>query len=156
MGHFIDLTGQRFGRLLVMERAKTVAKNGNLCWLCHCDCGKHVVVEGYALRSGVTRSCGCLRRDVSRRNAKCNQRFIAAQGSKLVDENGIGFSSFIKSKRNQSGVIGVSFDKKSGHYVARLMYHGHYVLNHTTETFEEAVALRKQAEQHYFKHIDEQ
>ena len=50
MSHCIDLTHQRFGRLVVEKRAKTVARNGNVCWICLCDCGSRVVVEGYALR----------------------------------------------------------------------------------------------------------
>lgn len=151
MSHCIDLTHQRFGRLVVEKRADTVARNGNVCWLCLCDCGQRVVVEGYALRKGITRSCGCLRREVSRHNAQHNESFINAQGGALVDQNGIGYSSLIRSKRNRSGVIGVSFDKKSGTYVARLMYHGRYVLNRATHSFEEAVELRRQAEQQYFK-----
>lgn len=68
-----------------------------------------------------------------------------------MDQNGIGYSSLIRSKRNHTGVIGVSFDKKSGAYIARLMYHGRYVLNRATRSFDEAVELRRQAEQEYFK-----
>lgn len=150
MSHCIDLTHQRFGRLVVEKRAKTVARNGNVCWQCQCDCGKRVVVEGYALRKGITRSCGCLRREVSRRNARHNEQFIGAQGGALVDEHGIGYSSLIRSKRNHTGVIGVSFDKKTGTYIARLMYHGRYVLNRSTQSFDETVELRRQAEQQYF------
>lgn len=151
MSHCIDLTHQRFGRLTVEKRAKTVARNGNVCWLCRCDCGNRVVVEGYALRKGITRSCGCLRKEVSRKNARHNESFINAQGGALVDQKGIGYSSLIRSKRNHTGVIGVSFDKKSGAYIARLMYHGRYVLNRATRSFDEAVELRRQAEQEYFK-----
>lgn len=150
MSHCIDLTDQRFGRLKVEKRAKTVARNGNVCWQCLCDCGNRVVVEGYALRKGITRSCGCLRREVSRRNARHNESFLNAQGGALVNKNGIGYSSLIKSKRNRTGVIGVSFDKKSGTYIARLMYHGRYVLNQATRSFDEAVELRHKAEQEYF------
>ncbi|MCH5462874.1 hypothetical protein HC026_07390 [Lactobacillus sp. LC28-10] len=150
MSHCIDLTDQRFGRLKVEKRAKIVARNGNVCWQCLCDCGNRVVVEGYALRKGITRSCGCLRREVSRKNARHNESFINAQGGALVNKNGIGYSSLIKSKRNRTGVIGVSFDKKSGTYIARLMYHGRYVLNQATRSFDEAVELRHKAEQEYF------
>lgn len=155
MSRCIDLTNQRFGRLVVQSRADTVARNGNVCWNCRCDCGNHVVVEGYALRKGITRSCGCLRREVSRQNARKNASFLKAQGGALVNENGIGYSSIIRSKRNHTGVIGVSFDKKSETYIARLMYHGHYVLNRATRTFDEAVALRREAEERYFNQQDE-
>lgn len=58
MGKFIDLTGQRFGRLIVIERVKS--KNPNARWLCKCDCGNHKEVDAHALKSGNIKSCGCL------------------------------------------------------------------------------------------------
>ena len=58
----IDLTGQRFGRLLVIsEYGRT--KDGSVAWLCKCNCGAEVVVRGYSLRSGHSQSCGCLSRE---------------------------------------------------------------------------------------------
>lgn len=59
-----DLTGQRFARLVVDRRDENAA-SGNARWLCRCDCGESIVVAGNSLRSGNTRSCGCLRREVS-------------------------------------------------------------------------------------------
>lgn len=53
-----DLTGQRFGRLTVLNCAGK-NKHGHICWLCACDCGKTKVVTGSHLRSGDTISCGC-------------------------------------------------------------------------------------------------
>ena len=60
--NFIDLTGHRFGRLNVIRR---IANNiyGNACWFCKCACGETTEVLGGDLRSGCTRSCGCLRRE---------------------------------------------------------------------------------------------
>ena len=61
-----DLTGQQFGRLIVI-REYGRDKHGNVLWLCRClgkngnDCGKEVVVEGNHLKDGHTASCGCLR-----------------------------------------------------------------------------------------------
>jgi len=65
MSKMIDLTGQRFGRLVVVGRAENTT-SGKSAWRCTCDCGKKVIVQGCHLRSGHTRSCGCLSRDVSR------------------------------------------------------------------------------------------
>ena len=63
-GHVRDLTGQRFGRLVVVERATEANdKNGNTMWLCVCDCGKGINARGSNLTSGKTKSCGCLRRE---------------------------------------------------------------------------------------------
>lgn len=65
MGKFIDLTGQRFGRLTVIERAEN-ATNGRVQWKCVCDCGNQVVCRAYNLQNGHTRSCGCLHEEGSR------------------------------------------------------------------------------------------
>lgn len=59
MSKLIDLTGQRFGRLVVLERAGT--KCGMATWICLCDCGKKTIVIGTNLRkSNGTKSCGCI------------------------------------------------------------------------------------------------
>lgn len=53
-----DYTGQRFGKLLVLERA-SAGKNGAVRWKCRCDCGKECDVLAASLRSGKRTSCGC-------------------------------------------------------------------------------------------------
>lgn len=57
MGKFKDLTGQRFGKLVVVKRANNI--NGKVAWLCQCDCGQRKVVTANNLRAGYTKSCGC-------------------------------------------------------------------------------------------------
>lgn len=57
MGKFIDLTGQKFGRLIVVRRAEN--KHGRVAWLCKCDCGKEIITTSYLLKSGQSKSCGC-------------------------------------------------------------------------------------------------
>lgn len=63
MGKLIDLTGQRFGRLTVLERCGTQRYETAVepLWRCRCDCGREAVVIGSSIRHGKTRSCGCLR-----------------------------------------------------------------------------------------------
>lgn len=57
----IDLTGQRFGRLVVLGLAeKHDFQTREKVWECQCDCGNRILVRGYSLRHGVTKSCGCL------------------------------------------------------------------------------------------------
>lgn len=63
MGKFRDLTDQKFGRLIVIKRAKN--KKGRTAWLCQCECGKKAVVLSHSLISGNTQSCGCLNREIS-------------------------------------------------------------------------------------------
>lgn len=74
MGNAIDITGQRFGRLTVLERAGSYRICGEsqttlALWRCRCDCGTECVVLGQNLRRGQTRSCGCLRNDMLRERA---------------------------------------------------------------------------------------
>jgi hypothetical protein len=58
MARIIDLTGQKFNRLLVVERVKT-NKSKNSKWLCKCECGEYTTVLACHLKSGHTKSCGC-------------------------------------------------------------------------------------------------
>lgn len=57
-----DLTGQRFGRLTVIERAETT--NVSTKWKCRCDCGNECTVIAQNLKRGHTVSCGCYRTEV--------------------------------------------------------------------------------------------
>ena len=57
-----DLTGHRFGRLVVI-REYGRSKDRQVTWLCKCDCGGEVVVTSGNLRRGLTQSCGCLHRE---------------------------------------------------------------------------------------------
>lgn len=59
MGAFIDLSGQVFGRLMVITRDKS--KSGKVHWLCQCACGNEMSVSGSNLKMGNTSSCGCVR-----------------------------------------------------------------------------------------------
>ena len=63
MGNFIDLTGQKFDRLTIIERVGN-DKHGHVRWLCQCNCGKKSNVLSSNLRCGHIRSCGCLQKDL--------------------------------------------------------------------------------------------
>lgn len=54
-----DMTGKRFGRLVVINRVGSDTQ-GLATWFCRCDCGRNCVVSGAAMRKGNTKSCGCL------------------------------------------------------------------------------------------------
>lgn len=60
MQRLIDITGQRFGKLIAIERAN-VEKKGQAVWLCKCDCGNTKIVASSSLRAGKTMSCGCMK-----------------------------------------------------------------------------------------------
>jgi hypothetical protein len=63
-----DLTGQRFGRLQVLQRGPNI-RRGHTSWLCRCDCGTERYATTGSLVHGRTRSCGCWNRGVAARSA---------------------------------------------------------------------------------------
>lgn len=70
--NFIDETGNKYERLTVIKEAGR-DKHNNAMWLCRCTCGREVVVRGVDLRSGSTKSCGCLNLErIIERNSTLN------------------------------------------------------------------------------------
>lgn len=55
----IDLTGQRFGKLVVVKKVAIPSRQHVSFWLCRCDCGGEKIVSYANLRSGKIRSCDC-------------------------------------------------------------------------------------------------
>lgn len=75
MGRLIDLTGRRFGRLLVLGRGKTVprwhpSEGTKVYWRCQCDCGVAKEIYGQSLRRGHAVSCGCWRNEIGTERLK--------------------------------------------------------------------------------------
>ncbi len=64
MGKFIDSTGVKFGRLLVLYRVEN-DKHKKAQWFCQCDCGCTCISAGSDLRTGHTKSCGCLQEEAA-------------------------------------------------------------------------------------------
>jgi hypothetical protein len=60
-----DITGQRFGRLVVVERAERENKLKGVFWVCRCDCGNIKEISSRSLRLAGTQSCGCLNRELT-------------------------------------------------------------------------------------------
>lgn len=61
----VDIVGKKFGRLMVIKFVpKPEREDYRRQWLCRCECGNLVQVNGSKLRSGHTRSCGCLEKEV--------------------------------------------------------------------------------------------
>jgi hypothetical protein len=61
-----SLVGEVFGRLTVLTRAESMDRARRPSWRCRCACGKETIVLAHSLRTGLTRSCGCLRAEISR------------------------------------------------------------------------------------------
>lgn len=56
----LNLSGERFGNLIAVKSMGSNS-NGNSMWLCKCDCGNESIVNSQNLKSGKTKSCGCLK-----------------------------------------------------------------------------------------------
>lgn len=68
MGKFISMEGQRFRHLQVLHRTDDLiypSGRPKVQWLCRCDCGREVPVQGAELRKGVRGSCGCRARQIA-------------------------------------------------------------------------------------------
>lgn len=90
---FIDITGQRYGRLLVLNLEKI--KNNIRYWNCLCNCGKNIIVDTASLIRGNTQSCGCLNKEqvsIAHKKDITNKRFgrlIAIQPVARTKRNNI-------------------------------------------------------------------
>lgn len=68
MGSFIDLTGRRFGRLVVLYQLTESGPRGHSRWRARCDCGAEQDAFGYKMLHGFKQSCGCARHDTPAHN----------------------------------------------------------------------------------------
>jgi hypothetical protein len=99
MPKFIDISGQKFGRLLAKNPVtqKLAAKK----WACLCDCGNIAVVAGAKLRNGHTQSCGCLQKErASEANLRHGQTGYPRKGRPTKEYN--TWSMMLKRCRNKN------------------------------------------------------
>lgn len=70
MSKINDLTNQRFGKLLVIERAPKPqnSKSTSVFWKCKCDCGNEKIISGNVLTQGKAKSCGCYNKEFHSNN----------------------------------------------------------------------------------------
>lgn len=137
MGNYVDLRGQRFGQLTVIEATDKRSNKGSVIWECICDCRKTVHVASGDLVSGNTASCGCRKRE--------NQSLI---GSYLTFVDGTCVE-WLRSRKhrsdNTSGFRGV-YKRPNDRYVACIGFKGKRYHCGTYSSFEEAKSARLEAE----------
>lgn len=75
MSRIVDLTGQKFDRLIVVKK---IGKNkfNNILWECQCDCGNKKITTSTNLIKGICKSCGCLHKEGNRRTHKMSKSRI--------------------------------------------------------------------------------
>lgn len=76
----IDMIGKKFGRLTVVEFDRL--QKHKAYWKCVCECGLTVVADGNNLRSGNTKSCGCMRREIAAGQGKANRTHGESHGNR--------------------------------------------------------------------------
>lgn len=157
MGKLIDLTGQKFNRLTVLELGKRNSC-GQIQWKCKCECGNIVFVTTTYLKTGHTKSCGCLNRESASNRLK--QKSFVDKKQEYRNNNFLkdGTSlALINPKRlrknNTTGVNGVDYDKKLKKYRARIYVAGKNIALGCYSNLEDAIKVRKEAEEKYFKPI---
>lgn len=123
----LDLISKTFNRLTVIEEVQSLEKDSH--WLCQCECGNKTVVRGNAIKSGTTKSCGCLAIEVAQKVAKENDiNLIAyeAYEAKRVD----GVATFLINdklqKNNSTGYKGVQKYKLAD---GSIRYEGYLTVN---------------------------
>lgn len=143
MGKRIDITGNRFGRLVAIR--PTEERLGNsIKWLCKCDCGKECIVASIHLRKGSTTSCGCVSSEVHKNSVK---KAKDIRNAYVVENTDVMMISNQKlQSNNTSGCKGVSFDSSVNLWKAYITFKGtRYYLGGYREK-EDAIAARKEAE----------
>lgn len=143
---FIDLTGRKLERLTVIKLIKK-AKNYNL-WECQCECGKTIKARGGDLRSGNTKSCGCLQVEVAKEEGKKYADKILAN---VVEGTHLAIIASGLSKNNTSGIKGVYWSTKRQKWEARLGFKGEVYNLGAYDKIEDAAKARKEAEELYHK-----
>lgn len=142
--------GKKFGKLYVVKR---VNSTGESRYLCRCDCGNEIIVEGRKLGRRVY-SCGCLKSE----NSKKLMEKIKSEGHNRLKDlrvDGTNLSSLYTKvkKNNTSGYTGVSYDKRSGKYRAYLTLNGKQISLGSYNTAKEAYKARLAGEEKYYKPI---
>jgi hypothetical protein len=92
VSRIIDITGQKFGKLTALRYEGKTASYDPL-WLCKCDCGNEVTVRFSSLKSGGTRSCGCLKKQVKGPCEKVRNKLIGQRFGRLTVIEITGFTS---------------------------------------------------------------
>jgi hypothetical protein len=153
--NFKDLTGQRFGRLLVIDLAEKT-KPKQVFWNCLCDCGKPKVVRAMCLTRGMTKSCGCYNlecirgRHVSlagerfgRLVAKSKCDHIGGNRIRYLCECDCGKTKEVDVKSLKNGMTRSCGCLRSETTSARVRTHGQSGINSKTPTYQSWCDMHK-------------
>ena len=98
MGRFLDLSGEKFGRLTVLSPTNE-RRNSSVVWLCKCECGNETLGSAKELKTGMKRSCGCLQKEA---------RSLAGKQTTNIRPKKIGEQNRKVRTDSESGVKNIS------------------------------------------------
>lgn len=144
-GIWSDLTGLRFGELLVLKRAKENKNWGGNCWVCECSCGNTVEVTAEALVRGRCDACGHHKVEVLKTYGVQRRKQQFGTNHDLLTD--------IPYSNNTSGYRNIHVNKtKSGElrYRAVIAYKGVTYYGHLESRVEDAIVERDQLRNKYW------
>lgn len=140
---FNDLSGKRFGKLLVVKRISPVGQK--VIWECKCECGNTINLPTSYLTSGDTKSCGCLREKQSEVNLREKYE------DKRVEDVFVPSLTRKVNQSSKSGHKGVTWDKGPEKWRAMISVNKKEIFLGRYDKLEDAVQARKEAEEKYHK-----
>lgn len=133
----IGMAGERYGRLLVLGPIH--GEDGSVIgWQCQCDCGNICVCQKGNLRSGITRSCGCLQEEQRKENMKKAIHFV---GGTCVERIACR-KTFANNTTGHRGV----YRRENNRWRASIGFRGRIYNLGTFVNYEDAVNARLEAE----------
>ncbi len=127
----VDLTGRRFGRLVVLSHEGIRRES---LWLCQCDCGNQAVVTHSRLARNITTSCGCKRAETQKANFENGIHFVEGTCIEKI-------AAKSTAKNNTSGFRGVS-ERKNGTFRVSITFKGKRYHLGNYPTLEQAAEAR--------------
>jgi hypothetical protein len=153
MQKVLDLTGQKLGRLLILEKTNKRTKSRGVIWKCQCECGNIIEIGSPSLKNKLTQSCGCLRKEKAKEIGKKTH----VKNFKDYHQDIFKFKTNIPciqsknlNKNNISGTTGVTWAKSHSKWRASIMFQNkNYFLGYFTN-IKDATKVRKIAEKRLF------
>jgi hypothetical protein len=137
--HAKDETGNVYGKLTVVEFARS---QNNIYWLCRCECGAMTTVCGSNLRTGITKSCGCVRYTQGGGHGTTEYTSLREMKSRCYNPNATGYVDYggkgtVVCERWRTSFVNFLADmgKKPSprHSIERIDNDGHYSCGHCKE-----------------------
>jgi hypothetical protein len=147
-----NITNKKFGRLTALKPTQERDNNGCVIWECRCECGNSSYVSSGDLINGKTKSCGCEKVGASKNNIKKATK-VHLEKNIVQNTNIPAITSKKLLSNNTSDVTGVTWDKSRNMWVAQIQFQKEYYFLGRRKNKDEAIQLRKEAEEKYFKPV---